>query len=154
MSSSHCLPPGVILVSPGEGRQYQCGPMHASFLADGAESEDRYSVSIWRVAPHSAGPGPHRPETNEELFYVIEGTITFIVGDQRVDAPAGSFLRVPAGMMHDFENNTARPAGVFNVYIPGGFEARMPAIVEWYRAKSTIGAAAVPVRGYSQPVAD
>ena len=127
--------------------------MHASFLADGAESEDRYSVSIWRVAPHSAGPGAHCHETNEELFYVIEGTITFIVGDQRVDAPAGSFLRVPAGVMHDFENNTARPAGVFNVFIPGGFEARMPAIVEWYRAKSTIGAAAVPCAATLQPVA-
>jgi mannose-6-phosphate isomerase-like protein (cupin superfamily) len=117
--------------------------MHASFLADGAESEDRYSVSIWRVAPHSAGPGAHCHETNEELLYVIEGTIAFIVGDQRVDAPAGSFLRVPAGVMHDFENNTARPAGVFNVFIPGGFEARMPAIVEWYRAKTHIEAAGI-----------
>ena len=50
---------------------------------------------------------------------MIERTITFIVGDQRVDAPAGSLLRVPAGVMHDFENNTARAAGVFNVVIQG-----------------------------------
>ena len=125
----------MILVPPGEGRQYACGPMHASFLADGAESEDQYSVSIWCVAPHSAGPGAHCHEANEELFYVVEGAITFLVGDQRLDAPAGSFLRVPAGVMHDFENSTACRAAVFNVFIPGGFEARMPAIVEWSRTR-------------------
>jgi mannose-6-phosphate isomerase-like protein (cupin superfamily) len=135
MSLSQRLPPGVILVPRGEGRQYECGPMRAVFLADGAESEHRYSVSIWWVAPDSSGPGAHCHEANEELFYVVEGTITFLVGDERLDAPAGSFLRVPARMMHDFENNTKRPAGVFNVFIPGGFESNMPAIVEWYRAK-------------------
>ena len=127
------LPPGVILLLPGEGRQYDCGPMRSIFLADGEESGERYSASLWWVAPHRSGPGAHSHEANEELFYVIEGTMTFLVGDQRVDTPAGSFLRVPAGVIHDFENNTAHPAGVLNVFIPGGFESKMPAIVEWYR---------------------
>ena len=61
--------------------------------------------------------------------------MTFLIGDQHVDAPAGTFLRIPAGMMHDFENKTALPAGALNVFIPGGFESNMPAIVEWYRAQ-------------------
>ena len=60
--------------------------------------------------------------------------MTFRVGDQIVEAPAGSFLRVPAGVTHDFENNTPHQTGVFNVFIPGGFESNMPAIVEWYRS--------------------
>jgi len=110
--------------------------MRASFLADGAESADRYSVSIWRVAPLSAGPGAHSHEANEELFYVIEGTMTFLVGEQHVDATAGTFLRIPAGVTHDFENRTARRAGALNVFVPGGFESDMPAIVEWYRARA------------------
>ena len=135
MSSSLRLPTGVILLPPGQARHYECGPMHASFLADGAESADRYSVSIWSVAPNSPGPGAHCHDGNEELFYVVEGTMTFVVGDQRVDAPAGSFLRIPAGVMHDFENTTMHRAAVFNVFIPGGFEAKMPAIVEWYRTR-------------------
>lgn len=112
--------------------------MRASFLADGAESDDRYSVSVWRIDPHSPGPGAHSHETNEELFYVIDGTVTFVVGDQRVDAPAGSFLRIPAGVTHDFENATGHPAALFNVFIPGGFEERMPAIVEWYRTQGHV----------------
>ena len=27
------------------------------------------------------------------------------------------------------------PAAAFNVFIPGGFESNMPAIVEWFRAQ-------------------
>ena len=81
-----------------------------------------------RVKP---GPGAHSYEANEELFYVIEGTMTFLVGDQQVDAAAGTFLRIPAGVVHDFENRTPHRAGAFNVFIPGGFESNMPAIVEW-----------------------
>jgi mannose-6-phosphate isomerase-like protein (cupin superfamily) len=108
--------------------------MQAAFLADGDECGDRYSVSIWWVDPGKPGPGAHSHDANEELFYVIEGTMTFLVGNQYVDAAAGTFLRIPSGVTHDFENRTAQRAGALNVFIPGGFEANMPAIVEWFRA--------------------
>jgi mannose-6-phosphate isomerase-like protein (cupin superfamily) len=107
--------------------------MQSVFLADGDESGDRYSVSIWWVSPGKTGPGAHSHAVNEELFYVIEGTMTFRVGDQYIDAAPGTFLRVPAGVTHDFENRTPSRAGVLNVFIPGGFEIEMPAIVEWFR---------------------
>ena len=86
--------------------------------------------------PGKPGPGAHAHENNEELFYVIEGTLTFLVGDQYVDTTAGTLLRVPPGVTHDFENRTARRAGALNVFIPGGFESKMPTIVEWYRAQT------------------
>lgn len=130
------FPPGVIVLAPGEGRHYPCGPMQSVFLADGAETGDRYSVSIWWVDPGKPGPGAHAHDANEELFYVIAGTMTFLVGDQHVDAAAGTFLRIPAGVTHDFENRTTERAGALNVFIPGGFEANMPAIVDWFRAQA------------------
>jgi mannose-6-phosphate isomerase-like protein (cupin superfamily) len=135
-STTNPLPPGVIHLPTGEGRHYPCGPMQSVFLADGEETGDRYAVSIWWVDPGKPGPGAHYHEANEELFYVIEGTMTFLVGDQHVDATVGTFLRIPAGVTHDFENRTARRAGALNVSIPGGFESNMPAIVEWYRAQA------------------
>ena len=133
-TTKHALPEGVILLPPGEGRHYPCGPMQAAFLADGEETGDRYSVSIWWVDPQKPGPGAHSHEENEELFFVIEGTMTFLVGDQHVDAPAGTFLRIPARVMHDFENRTDQRAGTLNVFIPGGFEQNMDSIVEWFRS--------------------
>jgi mannose-6-phosphate isomerase-like protein (cupin superfamily) len=132
-SHSSTLPAGVIVFRPGEGRHYDCGPMHSVFLADGEETGDRYSVSLWWVASGMQGPGAHSHEANEELFYVVEGTMTFLVGDQQLDAEAGTFIRIPAGVTHDFENRTTEPAGVFNVFIPGGFESHMPEIIEWFK---------------------
>jgi mannose-6-phosphate isomerase-like protein (cupin superfamily) len=141
--NTNALPTGVIVVPPGEGRHYPCGSMSSVFLADGEETGDRYSVSIWWVDAGRPGPGPHSHEANEELFYVIEGTMTFLVGDQHVDAAAGTFLRIPAGVTHDFENRTASRAGALNVFIPGGFEANMPAIVDWFRAADAADVAEV-----------
>ncbi len=113
----------AIILAPGAGRTYTIGAMSGTFKADGAETGDRYCVSEWTVEPGEAGPGAHRHEANEELFLVTEGTMSFLVGEEWVDAPAGTFIRVPAGMTHDFANRTDARATAFNVFIPGGFEA-------------------------------
>ena len=112
-----------IVLGPGEGRVYEFGPMRGVFKADGAETGDRYCVSEWSVAPGGAGPGPHSHDANEELFLVTEGVMSFLVGEDWIDAAAGTFIRVPAGMTHDFENRSPSPATAFNVFVPGGFEA-------------------------------
>jgi mannose-6-phosphate isomerase-like protein (cupin superfamily) len=122
-----------VILGPGHGRSYDCGTMRALFKADGAETGDRYSVSEWRLEPHSAGPGAHSHEANDELFLVLEGRPSVLVGATWHDLPAGSFLLIPAGTIHDFENRTDAPAALFNVFIPGGFETNMPAIVDWFR---------------------
>lgn len=112
-----------IILPPGAGRAYEIGPMRGVFKADGAETDDRYCVSEWSVEPGASGPGPHHHDENVELFLVTEGTMAFLVGDEWVDAPTGTFLRIPAGTTHDFANRAEAPARAFNVFIPGGFEA-------------------------------
>ena len=126
------LPPGALVVPPGGGRRYDCGPMLSHFLADGDETGDRYSVSLWWVEPGRDGPGAHSHAENDELFFVVEGTMSFLVGERWVDAAAGTFLRIPAGVTHDFANRTPERAGALNVFIPGGFERNMPDIVAWF----------------------
>jgi mannose-6-phosphate isomerase-like protein (cupin superfamily) len=117
---------------PGEGREYRMPAMRAVFQADGAETGDAYCVSEWWVEPMSDGPGAHSHEANDEIFRVVEGTMSVLVGDRWIDAPAGSVIVIPAGVTHDFANRTKARAGVFNVFIPGGFEKNMAAIMKWY----------------------
>jgi mannose-6-phosphate isomerase-like protein (cupin superfamily) len=113
-----------LVLAPDAGRAYEIGPMRGVFKADGPETGDRYCVSEWFVEPRESGPVPHRHEANEELFLVTEGTMWFLVGEDWVEAPRGTFLRVPAGVTHDFENRSDERAAAFNVFIPGGgFEA-------------------------------
>ena len=123
----------IIFLPPNEGRAYDAGPMHAVFKADGDETGDRYCVSEWWLGPGQPGPGPHSHEANEELFYVVEGTMSFLAGTKWIEAPRGSFLRIPAKITHDFENRSDARAGVLNVFIPGGFEVLMPRIVDYMR---------------------
>ena len=125
-----------IVLTAGSGRTYECGPMRAVFKADGAETAGRYSVSEWTVAPHSPGSGPHSHEENDEIFLVTQGTMSVRVGDEWFEAALGTFIRIPAGVVHDFENKTDRPATLFNVFIPGAFEHMMPAIVSWFEKQS------------------
>ena len=126
----------VIFLPPEGGRTYQAGPMRAVFKADGEETGDAYCVSEWWLEAGDSGPGPHSHEDNVEIFYVLEGTMSFLAGDEWLDAPAGSFLRIPAGVAHDFENRSSQRAGALNVFIPGGFEPMMPAIVGYFERES------------------
>ena len=121
-----------IVLEPGQGRKYSCGKMTAVFKADEEETNERYSVSEWWQDPHSDGPGAHQHEANDEVFYVLEGTVSFLVGDKWIDAGKGTFLRIPAKTQHDFANRTDRRTGILNFFIPGGFERNMPAIVKWF----------------------
>jgi mannose-6-phosphate isomerase-like protein (cupin superfamily) len=121
-----------ILLLPGEGRSYPMGRISAVFKADGDETGKRYSISEWWLEPNTQGPGAHSHGEEDCIFYVIEGTMSILVGDRWIDAPKGSFVLAPAGVTHDFENRSSRRAGILNFSIPGGFEADMPAIAKWF----------------------
>lgn len=121
-----------LMLNAGQGRVYNCGTMTAIFKADENETNEKYSISEWWLEPNSDGPGAHSHEDNDEVFYVLEGTTSFLVGDDWIDAEKGAFLRIPARTIHDFKNKTDRKTGVLNFFIPGGFERNMPSIVKWF----------------------
>ena len=107
------------------------GRISAVFKADGDETQQRYSVSEWWLDPKTQGPGAHSHD-EDDVFYVIDGTMSFLLGDRWIDAPRGSFVLAPAGMTHDFENRSTSRAGVLNISVPGNFESDMPDIAQWF----------------------
>lgn len=128
-----------IVLRPDEGRRYRMGGMSALFKADGEETASRYSISEWWLEADTQGPGEHsHPE--DDVFYVLEGTMSFLVDGAWVDCPKGSFVLAPAGATHDFQNRTTARAGVLNISAPGGFEQNMAMIVDWF-AKNPPGRA-------------
>ena len=121
----------AILLAPGEGRDYPMGRIRAVFKADGSETGHGYSISEWWLEPNTKGPGAHS-HAEDDIFYVIEGTMSFLLGERWIDAPRGSFILAPSGVTHDFENRSSARAGVLNFSHPGDFEQDMPGIVEWF----------------------
>ena len=121
----------AIFLPPNEGRSYPMGRISAVFKADGDETQGGYSISEWWLDPHTQGPGAHAHD-EDDIFYVIEGTMSFLVGERWIDAPKGSFVLAPGGVTHDFENRSSSRAGALNLSIPGEFEKNMPAIADYF----------------------
>ena len=121
-----------LILQPGQGRVYNLGVMTAIFKADVNETDDKYSVSEWWLEPNSDGPGAHQHEDQDQVFYVLEGTISMFVSDKWIDANRGTFIRIPRNTMHTFANRTDKKAGMLNFDIPGGFERNMPSMVKWF----------------------
>lgn len=124
-----------IVVRPQAGREYAMGPVRAVFKADGEETRGKYSISEWWLEPYTRGPGAHTHD-EDDVFFVLEGTLSFFVGGNWIDAPQGSLVIAPGGTPHDFENRTGARAAALNVSVPGDFEPEMEGIAEWFRARS------------------
>ena len=103
----------AVVLLPGAGRAYDMGRMRAVFKADGGETRAVYSISEWWLAPHTGGPGAHVHPDEDDVFYVIAGTMSVLVGERWLDAPQGTFVLIPAGVTHDFER-TALVRRVFS----------------------------------------
>lgn len=112
------------VIPPDQGRAYPMGRMRAIFKADQAESAGKYSVSEWWLQPGTRGPGVHQhPE--DHVFYVISGTLSVSLNGRWTQAAQGTYILIPGGTPHDFQNQQSVPAGFIAFNSPGGFEARM-----------------------------
>jgi mannose-6-phosphate isomerase-like protein (cupin superfamily) len=124
-----------VVLGPGEGRAYPMGSVSAVFKADGEETGQGYSISEWWLDPHTRGPGAHsHPE--DDVFYVLAGTMSVMVGTEWIEASTGSFVLVPGNVTHDFENRGSERAGMLNVSAPGNFEQNMHGIAQWFVERS------------------
>ena len=96
-----------MLVPPLQGSQITGGDFVLAEWVDGGESSAERPV-----APL------HRHLNDDEAWYVLEGTLGFVRGDERLEAPAGAAVLVPRGIAHTFWNATAAPARYLIVMTP------------------------------------
>jgi len=92
-----------------------------------AESTAGRVAVIEHVSPPGSGSPLHRHTREDEWFYVIDGELTFAVGDEVIPAPAGSFVYGPRGIPHTFMVTSSTPARFLLVTEPAGFEGFMRA---------------------------
>lgn len=68
------------------------------------------------------GPPLHLHRHEDEAWYVIEGQLRFGLDDRLAIAPAGSFVFVPRGIRHCFQNIGEGPARILVLFTPSGME--------------------------------
>jgi quercetin dioxygenase-like cupin family protein len=111
-----------LAVRPGEGRSVQ-GPAGGllTFKARGEDTDGRL-LAIENVIAPLDGPPLHSHDNEDESWYVIEGTLRFQLGDEQAEAPQGSFVFVPRGTPHAFQNIGEAPARILVMFNPAGME--------------------------------
>ncbi len=110
-----------VIRKPTEGRTVAVVGDVYRFLATGEDTDGKYA--LWEaIVPPGGGPPPHVHSREEEGFYVLEGEITFQVGDKRLVATAGMFANMPVGTPHSFKNESGQPAKMLISVAPAGLE--------------------------------
>ena len=77
---------------------------------------------IEQVLPPGFSSPWHLHHQEDEAFYVLDGELTFICGDQRVQAVAGTYVWGPRGIPHGFRVDGSAPARILLLTSPAGFE--------------------------------
>ncbi|QDV42587.1 Quercetin 2,3-dioxygenase [Stieleria neptunia] len=109
------------LRKPGDGKRIGIVGDIYRFLATGDETSGKYTM-FEAVVPPGGGPPPHAHSREEESFLVLEGEMTFQLGDHRFVAGEGTFLNMPVGSLHCFKNETDKTARMLITLAPAGLE--------------------------------
>ena len=110
-----------IINIPPQGRTIAVVGDVYRFLATGEDTDGKYA--LWEaIVPPGGGPPPHVHSREEEGFYILEGEITFQIGDKRLVAGPGVFANMPVGTPHSFKNESSRSARMLISVAPAGLE--------------------------------
>ncbi len=89
-------------------------------LADSEETGGQFGL-IESLSPKGAEPPRHIHSREDETFYVLEGKITFYIGEETYEANPGTFVSGPRGIPHSYTFDT-EVIRMLVLVAPGGFE--------------------------------
>lgn len=103
------------------------------------------------ILEYTSGAGEEPPDhthpTEDEIFYLAEGAVTFRCGDRTLDAEQGSFVFLPRGIEHGYTIRSQSPARLVVITAPtrsddagwGGFTADIEREAELVARPRTAG---------------
>ena len=106
-----------IFFEPGQGIEVSARGSSMFFKAVGATTNGAFSLMERELPVSNRRPQPHT-DAGPEGFYVLEGSIEFVVGGQsRIGGP-GFWALVPNGVAHTFGNAGEAPARLLIIHAP------------------------------------
>lgn len=115
------IPGHAHMVRPGEGRSVDLGVVRMRVLI-GSDDVPAKGFTLTEFAgTEGAWTVPHLHREMEESFFVLDGTFTFLVGEEHHETTAGSYLLVPRGTAHAISAGSGG-GRVLVLMVPGGLE--------------------------------
>ncbi len=95
---------GMLVVAAGTGHAQQTGSKRTDLQRHDLNAPGREVVQV-RVDFDPGYASPRHTHPGEEIVYVLEGTLEYVIGDQPpVRVKPGDVLFVPAGTVHAAKN--------------------------------------------------
>jgi len=113
-------PSGAIPVAVAADR-VQIGAFGTAFLAGADATGGAYALIEHTLAPGLLGAAPHRHAREDELSYVLEGTLTVWREGAVTEAGPGAVVRKSRGEWHTFWNAGPEPVRFLEVISPAAF---------------------------------
>lgn len=110
-----------IQLKAGEGNSFWVLGDLYTFKVTGKESNGAFTVMDQIIQPQG-GPPPHIHHREDEAFFILDGTFSFLCGDKEAVFDKGSFVYVPKGMLHTFRNIGEQQGRLLVTVTPAGLE--------------------------------
>lgn len=112
--------PKPVLVRAAEAETLQDGPTSLiTLLADSDSTGDALTVNRATLAAGSPGAPPHFHTRAAEAFFIIDGSMLMLLGDEVTTLHKGDFLVVPPRLPHAFAPAPGVSADALVVFSPG-----------------------------------
>jgi len=106
------------IVPSGQGKVVTARGSVMAFKAIAAQTDADFSLMERTVPPRGRRPLPHRHVNCSEAFWVLDGTITFVLDGVPQQGRRDDFLLVPRGASHTFGNDGDEPARLLVLHAP------------------------------------
>ena len=94
-------------------------PAKVRLLVDSSATGGALSTVRVTLEKDADGARPHRHDRSAEMFYVLDGAVRVLSGDQVVKAEQGDVIVVPPHMPHAFSTQRGTNADLLIVIAPG-----------------------------------
>jgi quercetin dioxygenase-like cupin family protein len=111
----------AVFVPPDERETVSLWADEMTFSVTGEETGGAYAILEYIAAPGSGSPF-HVHHNEDESFYIVAGTMTFQLGESKVEAAPGSFVFIPRGLVHAFVNKGSEGVRSLVILSPAGLE--------------------------------
>jgi len=106
-----------IFFEAGEGTEVAARGSLMVFKAIADTTDGAFSLMERELPVSNRRPQPHTHQ-GPEGFYVLEGSIEFVIGGQRRVGRPGFWALVPGGVAHTFGNVGSSPARLLIIHVP------------------------------------
>ena len=86
------------------------------------DTDESYGMVEITSPPHVPGPPPHFHKSENEFFFIIQGTLDVMSNGEWQKCSAGSFVELQPNTTHTFINNTEQDVVWVTGWRPKGFE--------------------------------